>query len=123
MNAAKLQKQEKTLIEAGLMTQGEHLVDYLQTNNYEKLFFGTGNWKQGWGYFVDNKFIFTRLLSSMVIPYEKITKISKCTQMLLPMGIEITYHDGTKEVTQKFSLQKRDKWIAFLTEKSGVSCR
>lgn len=122
MNPTKIQKQEKNLKEANLITENEKLIDYLQTNRYEKLFLGMGSWKQGFGYFTENKFIFIRLLDQITIPYDKITKIGKCTQMFLPLGIQITYNNNGKEVTEKFSLQKRDKRIEFLTEKSGISC-
>ena len=123
MKRNKMEKHIKNLTQAKLINAGENLIDCFQTNNFENLIFGFGEWKKGFGYFTDNKFIYNRLLKIIEIPYTNIVSISKCKQMFLPMGIKITYNNGKKEVTQKFSLQKRDKWIAFLSEKSGVSCR
>ena len=125
MNDAKLEKQKKNLVEAGLMAQEDTLVDFLQASYVERLTKKMGTWKQGWAYFTQERLIvITGLLNSnIVIPYETITELGKCSQGLFPMGISITHKDAeTGEiVTDKISLTKREKWIEFLAGKAGVA--
>lgn len=84
----------------------------------------TGEWKQGWIYFTEKKIVYpTGLLDeNIVIPYESIRRIEKCSQGFIPMGIAVTYDDPKtgSETEDRFSISKRDKWIAFLSEKAGL---
>lgn len=126
MNDKQKEKQKKKLVDAGLMEQSDSLVDFLQANYVERLVGKMGTWKQGWIYFTEERIIFpTGILNQdIVIPYKLIQQIGKCSQGLFPMGITVTYkHPETGEVvTDKFSMSKRQKWIDFLSQKSGVAC-
>lgn len=126
MNNKQKEKQTKNLIEAGLMEQSDSLVDFLQANYLQKLVGKMGTWKQGWLYFTEERIICPTgvLDENIVIPYKHIQQIEKCSQGLFPMGIAVTYkHLETGEVTtDKFSVSKRQKWIDFISEKSGVAC-
>lgn len=123
-NQAKLEKQKKLLVEAGVMEETDSLVDYLQANYVERLIGKVGTWKQGWAYFTEERLIvLTGVLdNNIIIPYRNIKEIGKCSQGLFPMGIVITYEDGkTGEiVSDKVSMTKRDKWIQFMEEKAEI---
>lgn len=125
MNDSKMEKQKERLVQAGLMEADDTLVDYVQTNNYHKLIAFIGEWKKGWSYFTEKRFIYSGGLlgENAVIPYTNIRSLGKCTQMLLPIGITITYEDTEtgKTITSKFSMMKRDKRLDFLAEKTGIS--
>ena len=55
------------------------------------------------------------------IPYNSISAIGKCSQMLLPFGITITHTDENgKVVEDKISVQKREERIKIISERSGV---
>lgn len=126
MNDKQKEKQTKNLIEAGLMEQSDSLVDFLQANYFQKLVGIIGSWKRGWLYFTEERIICTTgiLDENIVIPYKHIQQVKKCSQGLFPLGIAVTYkHLETGEVTtDKFSVLKRQKWIDFIFEKSGVAC-
>lgn len=125
MGDAKLEKQKKKLVEAGLMAPEDTLVGFLQASYVERLVGKLGKWKQGWAYFTEERLIvITGLLTGdMVIPYKSIRGLEKCSQSLLPIGIAITHEDGEagELVTDKISMMKRDKWLELLSEKSGVA--
>ncbi len=124
MNDAKKEKQKKNLVEAGLMDQNDTLVDYLQASYVQKVW-KIGQWKQGWAYFTEARLICITgpLDDNIVIPYQNIRQIGKCSQGFFPMGIEITYETQESGLTtDKLSMTKREKWIKFLEEKSGVTC-
>ncbi len=125
MDNAKLEKQKKNLVEAGLMTEEDTLIDYLQANYFDRILGKIGEWKKGWAYFTEEKLIVvTGLLSdNIVIPYKDIRGLGKCSQGLFPMGIKITHEnaEGGKTVTDRISVMKRDKWLELLSGKSGVS--
>ena len=121
MTEAKLEKQKKNLVELGVMQQDDTLINYLQANYVEQLIGKFGQWKQGWAYFTQQRLIvLTGLLEdNIIIPYESIKKLEKCSQGLFPMGIAITYeNESGTSVTAKISISKRNKWIEFLQEKS-----
>lgn len=121
MKEAKLEKQKKNLIELGVMDQEDTLIDYLQANYVEPLLGKLGQWKQGWAYFTQQRLIIITgfLEDNIIIPYGSIRYIEKCNQGLFPMGIAITHENANgASATTKISLTKRDKWIAFLQEKS-----
>ena len=121
MNEARLEKQKAKLVELGVMQQEDTLIDFLQANYVEQLIGKFGQWKQGWAYFTQQRLIIITgvLEDNIVIPYESIRNLGKSNQGLFPIGITITYEsaNGTP-ATAKISLMKRNKWIAFLQEKS-----
>ena len=79
MNDKKREKQEQNLITAGLMEQGDTLVDFFQASYVDKILPGIGKWKQGWAYFTEQRFICTTgfLSDNIVVPYQNIQKIEK----------------------------------------------
>lgn len=125
MGNAILKKQEETLVKAGLMTQEDKLIDFLQASYMERLVGKLGQWKQGWVYFTEERLIVTAGFAGdiIVIPYKSIRELGKCSQGLFPMGIKITHEDAEsgKTITDKISVMKRNKWLELLSNKSGVS--
>lgn len=124
MNDRKKEKQKKNLVQMGLMEAEDTLLDFLQANYRQRVFGNVGQWKQGWIYFTGKKIIYPTGIfdENVVIPYDSIRKIEKCSQGIIPMGIAITYEDAETGslVEDRFTISKRDKWIAFLTEKAGL---
>lgn len=61
----------------------------------------------------------------IIIPYGQIKKVEKFTASLIPMGMAITYGDpnADSEIEERFTISKRDKWIAFLLEKARSSAQ
>ena len=120
MNEAKLEKQKQNLVELGVMDPSDTLVDYLQASYVERLVGKMGPWKQGWAYFTEERLIvLTGLLAdNIVVPYRNIRELGKCSQLLVPIGITITYEEMEtgKLVTDKISMMKRDKWIDFMAQ-------
>lgn len=125
MNDKKKEKMKANLVKAGLMNQEDTIIECLQANYMERLIGKIGQWKQGWVYFTQERCICpTGILDNdIVIPYKNIRELGKCSQGLFPMGITITHENSeTGELmTDKLSMTKREKWLDFLAEKSGVS--
>lgn len=124
MKDAKKEKLKKTLVELELMEQDDTIIECLQANYWQKLVRNVGQWKRGWAYFTEKRFVYpTGILDdNIVIPYQNIREIGKCSQGFFPMGIKITYENPkTKEMmTDRISISKRGKWIEFLEEKAGL---
>lgn len=123
---SKLEKQQKKLVEAGMMDPSDTLIDYLQASYVERLPGKMGGWKQGWVYFTEEKLIIMTGLSlsgNIIIPYRNIRKLGKCSQSFLPIGIVITHEEteNGKTTTDKISLMKRDKWLGWIAQKAGIS--
>ncbi len=59
------------------------------------------------------------LEENIVIPYKNIQKLEKCSQTFMPIGIAITYEnkESGEIITDKISMMKRDKWMAFMEER------
>ncbi len=131
-----LERQQNYLIKTKLMEPRDTLVDFWQAGYVERLpgetggSSGTGRaggqlkWKKGWAYFTERRlFVVTDTLTDdIIIPYSDIRKLGKCSQGLVPIGIVITYEEpGSKRLlTDRVSVPKRDRWLGFLAEKSGV---
>ncbi|MBQ9989502.1 MAG: hypothetical protein IJP31_00955 [Lachnospiraceae bacterium] len=122
MNEAKKEKLKQKLVKANLMDSNDTIIDCLQANYKENLLGKIkSGWKQGYIYFTQEKIVFVAI-GSISIPYHKIRKLEKSTQFFLPLGMDVTYEDPDgKTILQKFSLQKRNDWIDFLAEKSGIT--
>lgn len=124
MNDKKKEKLKSNLVELGLMEPEDTIIECLQANYREKLLGNMGRWKQGWIYFTEKKIVYPTglLYENIVIPYESIRCIEKCSQGFIPMGIAVTYDDPKtgSQTEDRFSIMKRDKWIAFLSEKAGL---
>lgn len=124
MNEAKKEKLKKQLVEVNLMEQEDTIVECLQANYLKKLLGKIGQWEQGWAYFTERRLVYpTGILDkNIIIPYQNIRQLGKCSQGLFPMGITITYeHPETGEMTtDKFSMMKRQKWIDFMSQKAAI---
>lgn len=125
MKETKLEKQKKNLVELGVMEETDNLIDFLQASYVERLIGKWGQWKKGWAYFTEERLIVITgvLEENMVIPYQNIRKLEKCSQGILPMGIAVTYEnmESGKTVTDKISVMKRNQWIAFMAEKAHIT--
>lgn len=124
MGNRKLEKQQKKLMDAGIMESSDSLVDFLQVSYVERLIGKIGEWRKGWAYFTEQKLIVTTGFTGyFIIPYPAIRELSKCSQGFFPMGIAIT-HEETENgelVTDRISLTKRSKWLDFLAQKAGIT--
>ena len=125
MKESKIEKQQRKLLELDVMEKGDTLIDFFQASYVERLIGKFGSWKPRWAYFTEKRLIvFTGLLEdNLIISYDRIRGLKKCSQSLLPIGIEITYEhlETGKIISDKISMMKRDKWLKFLTEKTGIS--
>ena len=121
MKETKLDKQKKNLVKLGVMEESDTLIDFLQANYIERLIGKLGQWKKGWAYFTEERLIVTTglLEENIVIPYKNIQKLEKCSQTFMPIGIAITYEnkESGESITDKISMMKRDKWMAFMEER------
>ncbi len=124
MRKAKLEKQKKNLVKIGLMEESDTLIDFFQASYIERLIGAWGQWKRGWAYFTEERLIVITgfLEENIVIPYENIQKLEKCSQGVAPIGIAITYKnmESGKTMTHKVSMMKRDQWLAFMAERCGT---
>ena len=112
--------QQKRLIEAGLMEEGDTVVDYLQTSAKIGI-----SWDKGWGYFTEQRYIVIPGITGLVkfvVPYNKIRELKKTTMFLFfPIGIKIKYENDEGEMkTLVVSMSKRNKWYDFLAQKAGL---
>lgn len=114
------------LKKSGAMGPEDTLVDAAYAN-YIK--FGVGGiflqrGIPGFACFTEEKFIWTGAGDDIIIPYSQVRELSKCTVMLIPMGMKITYQPTPegKTVKKRFSIMGRKKWLALLEEKTKVPC-
>lgn len=125
MNEKKKQKLKNNLVKAGLMEQEDTIIECLQANYMQRVIGNMGQWKQGWIYFTEKQVIYpTGILDNdITISYKSIRKIEKCSQGIFPMGIALTYEEPEtgNQITDKFSMTKRGKWMDFLADKAGIS--
>lgn len=116
----KLAKQKQNLVQIGVMEESDTLIDFFQAGYIERLIGRWGRWEKGWAYFTEERLIvITGLLEeNMVIPYQNIRALEKCSQGLAPIGITITYESlAGKIVTDTISLMNRAQWMSFLAER------
>lgn len=117
MKETKLEKQKKNLVKIGVMEESDTLIDFFQAGYMERLIGRWGRWEKGWAYFTEERLIvITGLLEeNIVIPYQNIRAMEKCSQGIAPIGIAITYENMEgKTVTDKLSLMKREQWMSFM---------
>lgn len=120
MKETKLEKQKKNLIKIGVMEETDTLIDFFQANYVEHLVGKWGKWRKGWAYFTEERLIVITgvLEENIVIPYQNIQALEKCSQGIVPIGISITYENMAGEVmTDKVSMMKREKWMSFMAER------
>lgn len=124
MKESKLEKQKNNLVKSGVMEESDMLIDFFQTAYIERLIGKWGKWQKGWAYFTEERLIvITGLLEeNIIIPYQNIRSLEKCSQGIAPIGIAITYENLKGEtVTDKVSMMKRDHWMAFMSERSKAN--
>ncbi len=121
MKESKLEKQKANLVKLGVMEEADTLIDFFQASYVEHLIGKWGKWKSGWAYFTEERLIVITgvLEENIVIPYKNIQSLEKCSQGIAPIGIVITYEnmESGKVVTDKVSMMKRDRWMAFMAER------
>jgi len=120
MKETKLEKQKQNLVKIGVMEESDALIDFFQAGYMERLIGRWGRWKKGWAYFTEERLIvITGLLEeNIVIPYQNIRAMEKCSQGIVPIGIAVTYENMEgKIVTDKLSLMKREQWMSFMAER------
>lgn len=118
-------KLEKQLKAKGFMREEDQLLEALQCSYKDRLVGKMGSWKTSWIHFTEERIIVPAgpFKDCFIIPYESIKKMEKCNQMIFPFGIAITYEKPgiNKTETDYFAVSKRDKWIEFISGKSGIS--
>lgn len=120
MKETKLEKQKQNLVKIGVMEESDTLIDFFQAGYMERLIGRWGRWEKGWAYFTEERLIvITGLLEeNIVIPYQNIRALEKCSQGIAPIGIAITYENREgKTVTDKLSLMNREQWMSFMAER------
>lgn len=120
MKETKLEKQKKNLVKIGVMEESDTLIDFFQAGYMERLIGRWGRWEKGWAYFTEERLIvITGLLEeNIVIPYQNIRALEKCSQGIAPIGVAITYENMEgKTVTDKLSLMNREQWMSFMAER------
>ncbi len=124
MNAKAIEKHKSNFVSAKIMNETDNIIaEATATYADEILFFNM--WQRGWSFYTEEKVIVTAgLLTCVDVPYTTITKIEKCTQFFLPLGIKLYYTEEStgKTRTLKYSTQKRDKYIEMIESKSQVKC-
>ncbi|MDE6880959.1 MAG: hypothetical protein K2P20_06310 [Oscillospiraceae bacterium] len=120
MSDAKKQKLEESLRKSGAIAPTDKFIDAGYANHVPLL----QRTQPGFACFTEEKFIWTGAGSDIVIPYSQIQELGKCLVMLMPMGIKISYQPtpGGKIVKKKFSIWKRNSWLAMMAEKAKVPC-
>lgn len=121
MKETKLEKQKENLVKIGAMEESDTLIDFFQAGYIERLIGKWGQWQKGWVYFTEERLIvITGLMEeNIIIPYQNIQKLEKCSQGLMPIGIAITYEnrENGEIVTDKISIMKRERWMEFMSER------
>ena len=115
-------KWEETLRELELLGAEESIEEHTAGDHWPFTGQVRGNY-----FFTKEKMIFVSGfgLENFVIPYKNIKEIKKCMiSLFIPTGIKITIFDEEKGKDKKYkcSVMKRNNWIDYLSQKSGVTC-
>ncbi len=90
----------------------------------ERLIGRWGRWEKEWAYFTEERLIvITGLLEeNIVIPYQNIRALEKCSQGIASIGIAVTYENMEgKILTDKLSLMNREQWMSFIAERGKAN--
>lgn len=124
MNDRKKEKLKKNLVKMELMDENDRILECVLVNYRQILMGRMGQWKRSWIYFTKEAIICpTGILDeNIIIPYNSVRRLGKCRQGLFPIGFVVTYdHPKTnKQENQYFSISKREKWLDFISQKTGV---
>lgn len=118
LTEAKKKEWEDALRELELLS-GEDCIERHTAGDYWQMGQTRGNF-----FFTKEKLIFTSGfgISNFAVNYKDIVELKKCfVGPFIPTGVQVIaqLEDG-KRKKYKCSLMKRNEWIAFLEEKSGV---
>lgn len=113
-------KWEETLRELDLIGTEEKIEEHTAGDYWSFTGQVRGNY-----FFTKDKMIFISGfgLENFVIPYKNIKAIKKCMiSLFIPTGIKVTVFDEQKGKDKKYkcSVMKRNDWIEYLSQKSGV---
>lgn len=132
MNDSTKKTEQAKLVEAGLISAEDTLVDgvrvYLIKGPMGIL--STGGC---WAYFTNEKLVlfmgaalgygrFSK--GGKAIPYKNIRNIGKCSYMMLPFGVAVDYENpenGSTETEKIYFGPGGGKWKSFMAEKAGIS--
>lgn len=125
------QSEQEKMVEAGLITAEDELVDGVRVTCIAGPL-GTVCKQGWWAYFTKEKlvlFMGTALgyggfnKKGRVIPYRNIRGINKCPYMFLPLGVAIDYEEpdtGSLATEKVYFGPGGSKWKGFLAEKAGL---
>lgn len=128
MNDSKKESQQERLVQAGLITADDVLVDGVRVNLFEGPL-GILVTQGCWAYFTNEKLLLLAfsvlgLKHGTVIPYDKIRAIRKSPYGLFMRGTAIDYEDpetGALKTKGVFFGPGGKKWTSFIAEKAGIS--
>lgn len=120
-------KWKQALTDLSLMDAGDEVQEAVMANWLEMTAKVVGTWVKGNMVFTKERVIFVTAfaVSNFSIRYSDIKEIGKCNiSWFFPMGIVLEAADpkSGKVKTYRCSVSKRQKWIEYLSEKTGVSC-
>ena len=124
LNANDAAKWEKSLREAELMSEDDHIIEHTKGDLWEMMSQTRGNF-----FFTNEKFIFVGGLlgaSNFAVKYSEIKELKLVNVggliPVIPTGIMVICQDpeNGKTVKHKCSIMKRKEWIEYLRGKAGL---
>ena len=124
LNANDAAKWEKSLREAELMSEDDHIIEHTKGDLWEMMSQTRGNF-----FFTNEKFIFVGGLlgaSNFAVKYSEIKELKLVNVggliPVIPTGIMVICQDpeNGKTVKHKCSVMKRKEWIEYLRGKAGL---
>lgn len=115
---------EASFREGGLISANDTIQDSTKGDLWD-----FGSQIRGTYFFTAERLVFIGGLggsANFSAPYNKITELKLCNVggliPIIPTGIRVVYTDENgKSVKRKCSVMKRKDWLAFLSEKTGIS--
>lgn len=116
-NEKKLEKWEKKLVKAGLLTMGEHIIDVIAGDYYK-----SGLQIRGHIVYTNDKLVFCGRLMKYItlVEYHLIHSIKPCfIGPFFPLGMDIVASDSQSGANERyvFSVFHRKHWIEFIESK------
>ena len=124
LNANDAAKWEKSLREAELMSEDDHIIEHTKGDLWEMMSQTRGNF-----FFTNEKFIFAGGLlgaSNFAVKYSEIKELKLVNVggliPVIPTGIMVICEnpENGKTVKHKCSVMKRKEWIEYLRGKAGL---
>ena len=124
MSEKRFPEQEKMQLEAGLMAAEDTVLDSVAVNYVSPLIGRIGEWKKGWLYFTEERIVCPfspPAQGGIVIPYAAITGLKTFSDGLVPgLDVQYTAPDGEPGIGHFTMLRGRDRWLGFLSGKTGL---